>query len=53
MNNINLNFFENYKKLEKLCNEILSVNNGVTQYINEMENMALNASIIKTSFKIV
>lgn len=40
MNNINLNFFENYKKLEKLCNEILSVNNGVTQYINEMENIS-------------
>lgn len=39
MNNINVNFFENYKKLEKLCNEILSVNNGVTQYINEMENI--------------
>ena len=40
MNNINLNFFENYKKLEKICNEILSVNNGVTQYINEMENIS-------------
>lgn len=40
MNNINLIFFENYKKLEKLCNEIYSVNNGVTQYINEMDNIS-------------
>ncbi len=40
MNNINLNFFENYKKLEKLCNEIYSANNGVTQYIDEMKNIS-------------
>lgn len=40
MNNTNFIFFENYKKLEKICNEIYSANNGVTQYINEMENIS-------------
>lgn len=39
MNTINYNFFETYKKLEKICNEIFSATNGVTQYINEMESI--------------
>ena len=39
MNTINYNFFETYKKLEKICNEIYSSTNGITQYINEMKSI--------------
>lgn len=31
-------FMEKYKSLEKICNEIFDTSNGVTAYINEMEN---------------
>ncbi len=37
MSQINIDFFEAYKSLEKICNEIYGQNNGVTQYISEME----------------
>ena len=39
MNTINFNFFETYKKLEKICNEVYSSTNGITQYINEMKSV--------------
>ena len=42
MNTINYIFFETYKKLEKICNEIFSATNGVTQYIDEMENVSFS-----------
>jgi len=31
-------FLDSYKQLEKLCNEIYNQNNGVTQYISDMES---------------
>lgn len=31
-------FLESYKQLEKLCNEIYNQNNGVSQYISDMES---------------
>lgn len=31
-------FLDSYKRLEKLCNEIYNQNNGVTQYISDMES---------------
>ena len=37
MSQINIDFFEAYKSLEKICNEIYGQNNGVTLYISEME----------------
>ncbi len=40
MNNLNYIFFEDFKKLEKLCNEIYSSHNGVTQYIDDMLNVS-------------
>lgn len=33
-----MGFMASYKRVEKLCNEMFEENNGVTQYINEMEN---------------
>lgn len=32
------NFFEEYKQLDKLCSEIYSCQNGVSEYIAQMEN---------------
>ena len=40
MNNLNYIFFEEFKKLEKLCNEIYSSHSGVTQYIDDMLNIS-------------
>ena len=37
MNNIEIIFFEEYKKLDNLCKDLLGSNQGVTQYVNEME----------------
>ena len=31
-------FFEEYKRLNKLCSEIFSCQNGVSEYISQMEN---------------
>ena len=37
MNQIDNKFFEAYKHLDKLCGEILNCDNGVSEYISEME----------------
>lgn len=37
MLNINLEFQEEYKKLDKLCKDLFSSKDGITQYINEMD----------------
>ena len=37
MNEIDNRFFEEYKRLDKLCGEILSCQNGVSEYITQME----------------
>lgn len=39
MNNINYVFFEEYKKLEKICQEMYNSPNGVTNYIEEMKSV--------------
>lgn len=31
-------FFEEYKRLDKLCSKMFACNNGVTEYITQMEN---------------
>ena len=38
--NINYVFFEEYKKISNLCNDMFRVQNGVTEYINELEKIA-------------
>ena len=37
MGQISMVFFEKFKDLEKICNEIYGKTGGVTEYINEME----------------
>lgn len=37
MNNLNVQFFEQYKIVEKICSEMYGIHNGLSQYINEME----------------
>lgn len=41
MNNIEIIFFEEYKKLDNLCKDLLGSNQGITQYVNEMEKYHL------------
>lgn len=40
MNNINYAFFEEFKKLDKLCSEIYGAPNGVTHYIDDMKSVS-------------
>lgn len=40
MSNLNYIFFEEFKHLEKLCREIYQSNSGVSDYINDMENVS-------------
>ena len=37
MNNTENRFFEQYKKLDNLCMDLLNSNQGVSAYIKEME----------------
>ncbi len=37
MNNLDYNFFENYKRLDKLCSDMYVADRGVSTYIEEME----------------
>ena len=37
MEQIDNKFFEEYKRLDKLCGEIFSCRNGVSEYITQME----------------
>ncbi len=39
MGQINIEFFEAFKSLEKICNEMYGQNNSVTQYISDMEKI--------------
>ena len=40
MSNINYIFFEEFKNLEKLCNDMFQSHNGVTNYIDEMQTVS-------------
>lgn len=37
MQNLDSIFFEEYKRLDNLCKDMFTSNNGVTEYINQME----------------
>ena len=38
MDNINIRFLEEYKRLDKLCRELYNADKGVTLYIEDMKN---------------
>lgn len=40
MKEINYVFFEEYKKLEKLCGDMYNSHNGVTNYIDDMKSVS-------------
>ena len=41
LNNINIEFFDEYKRLDKLCSEIYDQSSGgITSYINDMESVS-------------
>ena len=37
MNSQDNNFFESYKRLDRLCGDILNCKNGISEYIQQME----------------
>ena len=41
MNNTENRFFEQYKKLDNLCKDLLNNNQGVSAYIKEMEKIPI------------
>lgn len=44
MDNIEILFFEEYKKLDNLCKDLFKSDRGVSQYIEEMECTPLSKS---------
>ena len=38
MDNINILFFEEYKRADKLCREIYNSDKGITSYIDDIKN---------------
>ena len=46
MDNIAYTFFEEYKKLQRLCNDIYDSNNGVTNYIDDMNAVPYSSSCL-------
>lgn len=44
MENINYIFFEEFKRLDKLCRDIYKSSHGVTDYIDDMKSVAWNHS---------
>ena len=51
MNNIEIIFFEEYKKLDNLCKYLLGSNQGITQYVNEMEQIPFEKSKLVESWQ--
>lgn len=48
MNQEDIEFFEAYKHLDKLCSEIFNCQNGVSAYISEMEQLQHRQNVIAT-----
>ena len=46
MNNIEITYFEEYKKLDNLCKYLLGSNQGITQYVNEYMQLIIRRSCI-------
>lgn len=51
MDNIEILFFEEYKKLDNLCKDLLGSNQGITQYVNEMEQIPFEKSKLVESWQ--
>jgi hypothetical protein len=51
MNNIEIAFFEEYKKLDNLCKDVLNSEKGVTDYIEEMERTPYQKSSLVPSWE--
>jgi hypothetical protein len=50
MNENEIRFFEEYKKLDNLCRDLLSSEKGVTSYIEEMDNTPLSKQLLVSDF---
>ena len=46
MNQTDNDFFEAYKHLDKLCGEIFDCGNGISEYINQMENSPQGSQLV-------
>lgn len=42
MNHLNYTFFEEFKRLDKLCGQLYGAQNGVTHYIDNMKTVPVN-----------
>lgn len=42
MNRLNYTFFEEFKRLDKLCGQLYGAQNGVTHYIDNMKTVPVN-----------
>ena len=51
MDNIEILFFEEYKKLDNLCKDLFKSDRGVSQYIEEMECTPLSESRLVESWQ--
>lgn len=51
MDNIEILFFEEYKKLDNLCKDLFKSDRGVSQYIEEMECTPLSKSRLVESWQ--
>ena len=50
MNNNEIEFFDEYKKLDNLCKDILHAEKGVSEYIDEMEKIPISKSRLISSW---
>ena len=46
MQTLDMTFFEEFKRLESICNDMFSCKSGVTEYINQMEQTADKGRIV-------
>lgn len=51
MNKLNYTFFEEFKRLEKICKDIYNSNTGVTDYINDMKSVPKNECLHIKNFE--
>lgn len=51
MNNLDMKFFDTYKRLDKIMQDIFSCNNGVSAYIEEMEKFDYIGKTIVSCWK--
>lgn len=52
MNTLNYMFFEEFKKLDKVCKEIYNSDVGVTNYIKDMQSVPRNKYLFIKNFEL-